>query len=270
MTRHHFALALGLAAAGLTACAPRRVAERPILQNGATVESPDAVVARVGAAAEADRVRLEAQRDSIAALAAGACSGDVCAALARGEVALGMSETQILAATRTTPEAWTVRRTGRASVLVARDRDNAPADAVGTLAVVQLADGRARSVGYRESYGVRVVARPQDATTEGRAGAAAEALVRQGDALAASGDLANALEHYDRASVLTQDPMLDYRIAQVLDKTLRPIEALIRYQLFLQRLELERIDAHGRADAMLADAIARAQQRIIVLERQVR
>jgi hypothetical protein len=271
MTRHISALAaLAAGLAGLAACSPRRVAEQPILRNGDRVATPDAAVLRARGDADAERLRLTSQRDSIAAAAASGCAGAVCAALARGEVALGMSETQVLAATRTTPEAWAVRRTGGASVLVARAADNAPADAVGSLGMVQLADGRVTSYSYNESHGVRIVAQPADATTEGRARATAESLIREGDALAAAGDLQAALDHYDRASVLTRDPQLDYRIAQVLDKQLRPIEALIRYQLFLHRLDIEKIDARGRANAALADAIARAQQRIIVLERQSR
>src|SRR5918998_999621 len=127
MTRDHSALALALAAAALAACSPRRVTEPPILQNGAKVEAP------------------------VAAVASGACADTVCAALARGEIALGMSETQVLAATRTTPDAWTARRTGGASVLVARDAANPPSDAVGNVAMVQLADGRVSSYSYRES-----------------------------------------------------------------------------------------------------------------------
>ena len=61
--------------------------------------------------------------------------------------------------------------------------------------------------------------------------------------------------------------MLDYRIATVLDKALRPVEALIRYQLFLHRLDLERIQAVGEAYANIAAAQIAARERIIVLER---
>lgn len=263
-------ISLGALAAALAACSPRRVAEQPILRNGERVATADATVLRARGESETERLRVSNARDSIAAEAASGCGGEVCAALARGEVALGMSETQVLAATRTTPEAWTARRTGGASVLVARNADHGPADAVGNLAMVQLTDGRVSSYGYNESQGVRVVAQPADATLEGRARATAGSLIRQGDALAASGDLQAALDHYDRASVLTREPQLDYRIAQVLDKALRPVEALVRYRLFLHRLEIEKIDARGRANAALAEAIARAQQRIIVLERQTR
>jgi hypothetical protein len=64
--------------------------------------------------------------------------------------------------------------------------------------------------------------------------------------------------------------MLQYRVATLLDLQLRPVEALMRYQRFLQQLELQRIDAVGTANAKLAEAIALAQQRIVVLQRQVR
>lgn len=110
-----------------------------------------------------------------------------------------------------------------------------------------------------------------DATTEGRARATADALVREGDAFTAAGDAAAALDRYDRALVLSpNDAMLQYRVATLLDQQLRPVEALMRYQRFLQQLELQRIEAVGDANAKLADAIARAQQRVIVLERQAR
>nr|PZN89719.1 MAG: hypothetical protein DIU52_12240 [bacterium] len=96
-------------------------------------------------------------------------------------------------------------------------------------------------------------------------------LVREGDDLVARGDLDAALDRYDRAQVLQPDNVeLEYRIATVLDKQLRPIEASIRYRLFLHRLELEEIEAVGDAYAKLADAIARARERIIVLEKQAR
>jgi len=42
----------------------------------------------------------------------------------------------------------------------------------------------------------------------------------------------------------------------------------MRYQRFLNQLEIQRIDAIGTANAKLADAIARARERIIILERQ--
>jgi tetratricopeptide (TPR) repeat protein len=212
---------------------------------------------------------MQERRDELRAEALSSCQGEICAALARGEVMLGMSETQVLAATGSTADAWTIRRAGQAAVLAPAIQANAPRDAAGELALVQLRNGRVSSYSYQEAQGVRVVQSRRDATSAGRADALAEMLIREGDDLAARGDLDAALNRYDRADVLRPgDPELDYRIATVLDKQLRPIEALIRYQLFLHRLEIEKIEAHGDAYAKLADAIARARERVIVLEKQ--
>jgi hypothetical protein len=62
--------------------------------------------------------------------------------------------------------------------------------------------------------------------------------------------------------------MLEYRIASILDRSLRPLEAVVRYRRFLHQLELEKIEAVGDANAKLADAIARARERIIILEKR--
>mgnify|MGYP002778598377 CR=1 FL=1 len=230
---------------------PRVIHEQPVLVTGQRVPSVDDAVGGAAAAA--------------------GCAAELCAAIARGEVALGMSEAQVLAATRTTAAAWSARRSGAATVLTPASLAAAPADAVGEVALVQLADGRVSSIGYREPQGVRVVQRPADATAEGRARATAEALIREGDAFNAAGDRAAALDRFDRALVLLpNDAMLQYRVATLLDLQLRPVEALMRYQRFLQQLELQRIEAVGTANAKLAEAIALAQQRIVVLQREVR
>mgnify|MGYP006178576265 CR=1 FL=1 len=72
-----------------------------------------------------------------------------------------------------------------------------------------------------------------------------------------------------RAHVLKpEDPMITYRVATSLDKMLRPREAEIQYRLFLHQLELERIDALGDAYAKIAEAMAYARERIVVLERR--
>jgi Flp pilus assembly protein TadD len=140
---------------------------------------------------------------------------------------------------------------------------------VAPVALVQFAGGRVASLTYREPQGFRTVASVADVTDANRIRAVA--LVKEGDALAAAGDFTGALERYDRASVVDQaDAMLQYKMATSLDKLLRPREAELRYKLFLHRLELEKIEAIGNADAKLADAIAQARQRIIVLDRQPR
>jgi tetratricopeptide (TPR) repeat protein len=253
----------------VAACSPRRVREPAILQTGARVPSADATV-QTARAQGAELAEREAERrDQLTAIALATCAPELCAAIARGEVALGMTETQVMAATRTTESAWSTRAAGSAAVMTPQAQQYSPRDLVGELALVQLQDGRVASYSYREPHGVRVVLGPADATTVGRAQAMAEMLIREGDDLAARGDLQGALNRYDRADVLRPgNPELDYRIATVLDKQLRPIEAVLRYKLFLHRLELERIEAVGNAYAKLADAIAHARERIIVLERR--
>ncbi len=254
-----------ITALALAACAPKRVHERPVIHQGDRIREP--VVSEAGDAA-AHGARLVSSRDSLTALALATCEGDLCEAVTRGEVALGMNEAQVLAATRTTAEAWAIRDAGDATVMVPRNMDHGPGDVVAELAMIQLRDGRVSTYSYRESQGIRVVSTPADASTRGRADDLAEMLIREGDDYAARGELDAALDRYDRADVLRpNDPELTYRIATVLDKSLRPIEALIRYKLFLHQLELERIGAYGDAYAQMAAAIAHARERIIVLER---
>jgi hypothetical protein len=255
----------------VSGCAPRRVDEMPItiMHNGDRVAEPTSAVEAAAARSSAAQAAGRDRRDSIAAVAYTGCAPDVCAALGRGEIALGMNEAQVLAATRTTGDAWTVRRSGGVVVFAPRDAETAPRDAVAPVALVQVADGRVASVTYSEPQGLRTVSSTADVGNANRA--RAEALVKEGDALAAAGDFTGALERYDRASVVDRaDPMLEYKMATSLDKLLRPREAELRYMLFLHRLELEKIDAVGNANARLAEAIAQARQRVIVLERQNR
>jgi hypothetical protein len=264
-------LAVGLTAA-LAACnGPRRIHENPVMINGDRVGSSDATVQAVAASTAAERETSAARRDSLRAVAAANCAPAVCAALARGELALSMTMAQVMAATGSSESAWSVRDAGGTTVMVARTLEAPPRDATGEVAMVQLAGGRATSYSYREPQGLRVVSAPSDTTLEGRSRAIAAVLIREGDALDAAGDRAKALDRYDRALVLQpNDPMLQYRVATLLDLQLRPVEAQLRYRRFLQELELQRIEAVGDANAKLAEAIARAQQRLIILERQSR
>lgn len=253
--------------AALAACSPKLVNEDPILENGDRVGSAEGTIAAAGAESERRQTEARERRGEDLADALATCAPDICAAITRGEVALGMNAQQVLAATRTTEDAWSVRRAGSATVFMPVSTSSTPSDAVGSLALVQLRDNRVVTYSYNEPQGVRVVSNPADATREGRAAAMAEALIEEGDEYAAAGDLDRALERYDRASVmLPGDAMLEYRIATVLDKSLRPVEALLRYQLFLHQLELEKIEAVGDAYAKYASAAAHARERIIVLE----
>lgn len=261
--RHATILTLALLTA---ACSSKRVHEEPVIEQGDRVEVPD------GTAHRGSSDGSEAStRDDITARALEACEGDACEAILRQEMTLGLNRDGVLAATGTTGSAWTERSSGSSTVMTPASLTQPPSDASGDVVMVQLEGDRVTRYAYRESQGVRLVGSPADATTEGRARARAEQLLRQGDDYVAAGDLDRALDRYDRADVLApDDPMIDYRIARVLDKQLRPIQALIQYRLFLHQLELERIEARGDAAAKLADAIAQARQRIIILERETR
>lgn len=268
-TRTTTTLTLTALAAALTfsGCAPKRVNQEPILENDDRV--PEANVQGAAAQAATQQATQQFARDSIAAAALGSCAGEICAAVTKGELALGMNETQVLAATRTTYDAWTVRRADGATILVPRSLQQAPRDATGEVAMVQVADGRVSSYSYREPQGVRVVSTPAEAGTEGRAAALADMLIREGDDYVARGEFTMALNRYDRAHVLKpNDPMITYRVATSLDKMLRPREAEIQYKLFLHQLELEKIEAYGDAYAKMAEAIAYAKERVIVLDRR--
>lgn len=260
---------LAFALLAVAACSPKLVHEEPVIRQGERIPDSDAVVESARAETERTNREATARRDDVTARALASCAPAVCEAIARGEVALGMTEAQVLAATRTTEGAWSTRDAAGATVMLPASTANAPRDVVGQLALVQLRDGTVRAYSYSEAHGVRVVNETADATTEGRARAMAESLIREGDDFTARGDLQHALDRYDRASVLTpQDARVDYRIATVLDKQLRPYEALIRYQLFLHKLELEKIDAYGRAYGNMAEAIAHARERVVVLDRR--
>lgn len=261
------ALSLVTLAIAAAACAPQRIQQDPIIDNNDRVPE-----VRTEAAAEASAEQQAAgrmARDSIAAEALATCSGDVCEAVTRGEVALGMNEVQVLAATRTTESAWSIRRADGSAVMMPKSLDHAPKDAAGEVVMVQVADDGVMSYSYRDPQGIRVVSSPEDATAEGRAAATAEMLVREGDEYAARGEFEMALNRYDRAHILKPgDPVIIYRVATTLDKQLRPVQALIAYQRFLHQMELERIRAVGEAYGHLAEAIAHARERVIVLERR--
>jgi tetratricopeptide (TPR) repeat protein len=262
-----------IVAASVSACGPwpQRVQQEPVIANNSRTAGPDAVVSSTAARTEMEREISARNRDSIAAVAAASCSGAVCAALSRGEVAIGMNTAQVMTATRSTGEAWSVRRSGDATVMVAATLSTPPRDVVGEIGLVQLTNGRVSSYSYRESQGWRVVSSPADATTQGRARAVADALIREGDEYNAAGRRDLALDRYDRALVMVpDDALLQYKVATLLDLQLRPVEALMRYKRFLHQLELEKIDAYGDAYAKMAEAIARARERVIVLEKQAR
>jgi hypothetical protein len=255
----------GLLVAG--GCGPRLAT---VMRQGEIVpDRSTPVVEQARVQGEIEQARSAELRAASATAALAACAPAICEALARGEVAIGMTETQVLAATRTTAHAWDTRPSSGVTVMTARTDGSQPQDAVGRLAYVALQNGMVTSYTYREPQGFRMVSSPGDATLAGRAAAQADALLRQGDEHALAGRLDLALDWYDRADVIRPNhPETTLRIASTLDKQLRPIEALLRYQMFVHQMELELIGARGEAAARIAEAIARAHERIIVIERR--
>lgn len=269
LTRRTLRAAVLPTVAILAACTPARVRERPIMVNSDRVANTDSIVAAAAARGEADRARIEARRDSLNQVAMSTCNGGICAALARGEVVLGMNSAQVMAATKTTPEAWTIRVAGPATVMTPRSLARSPRDNSGELAMVQLANGGVSTYAYRERQGLRVVAVAEDTTITARNRVLADRLQKEGDDFLSAGDRALALDRYDRALLLNPDDYgLEYKVASLLDLQLRPVEALMRYQRFLQQLELERIEARGNQAAKLNEAVVRAQQRIVILRQE--
>jgi hypothetical protein len=258
------------ALATATACGPHIRPLEQTIDNGEVLRPEgDAVVERARAEGELQRERLADQRAASVGTALASCTPEICEKIARGEVALGMTEAEVLAATRTTPQAWDTRGTDGVMMMTSRLDGDAPKDAVGRIAFISFRGGEVSSYTYREPQGFRTVSTPFDATFAGRAAARADALLEEGDNFAAAGSLDLALQRYDLADVLRPShPETTLRIATTLDKSLRPIEAIMRYQLFIHQLEIEKINARGDAAAKIAEAIARAHERIIVLERR--
>lgn len=95
-----------------------------------------------------------------------------------------------------------------------------------------------------------------------------QALIQQGDEFVAFGDFANALDRYNRASVLTREPIVEFKVARLLDLQMQGQEAAMRYKRFLHELEIQKINAQGEANAKLAEAIVVAQQRLMVLDKR--
>ena len=148
---------------------------------------------------------------------------------------------------------------------------SAPADRLGEMVMVQLDGPRTAVISRRGPQGILVASRPQDAGATAMAKQAAAQLVREGDDLVMANDPDGALNRYDRASVLDPEAgEVQFKAARLLDLQLRPQEALMRYQRFLLSMDIERIRAQGEANAKMAEAIALAQQRIVILEKQVK
>ncbi len=257
-------------ATAAAACGPHIRPLEKTIDNGEVLRPrSDEVVEDARLSGEMERERIATQRAAAVGTALTTCTQEICDAISRGEVAIGMTEAEVLAATRTTPQAWDTRGSGGVMMMAAREGGRTPTDAVARIAYISFQNGQVASYTYREPNGFRTVNHPDQATYAGRSAARAEALLEQGDEMAAAGRLDLALERYDQADILRPGhPETTLRIATTLDKSLRPIEAIMRYQLFIHQLELEKINARGDAAAKIAEAIARAHERIIVLERR--
>lgn len=262
--------ALAVLATTAAACGPHIRPLEKTIDNGEVLRPrSDEVVEQARVEGELERERVASQRAASVGTALSSCTPEICDAISRGELAIGMTEAEVLAATRTTPLAWDTRGSGGMLMMSARDGGRSPTDAVARIAFVSFRNGQVASYTYREPNGFRTVNHPDDATFAGRSAARANALLEQGDEYAAAGRLDLALERYDQADILRPgDPETTLRIATTLDKSLRPVEAIMRYQLFIHQMELEKINARGDAAAKVAEAIARAHERIIVLERR--
>lgn len=256
---------LVLGALMLGACSSKKV---PVgIENGDVIESSDAVVAAAKARAEAAKAQAEADRDAAAISALSTCQGHVCEALAQGELTLGMNKAQVLAVTGTSDAAWRVRSDGNYMVMTPTTSDMLPRDRVADVAIVHITAQGVSSYTYMEPLGARVVSSLDDRGYAARSADRGQKLIEEGDAFAIAGQMDRALLRYDQASVLVDDPMLQYKAARVLDSQMRPLEAMMRYRLFLHQLELEKIEAYGDAYAKQAAAIAHAKERIMVIER---
>jgi hypothetical protein len=256
----------------LTACnGPRVIHEQPILIIGDRVANVDSAISAARAREAALNAAARRTQDSVNSAATSTCTPELCAAIGRGEAALGMTDAQLYAASRTAPSAWTVSRSGNTMYLAPASRDAVPRDAQGALASVQFTGGRVSGLSRVTRLGLQYVTTSSDTSAESRTRVVVDALVREGDDYVAAGDRVRALERYDRALVLRgDDALLNYKVATLLDQQLRPVEALMRYQRFLLQIELQRLEALGTRHAKLAEAIALAQQRVIVLDRRPR
>lgn len=256
----------------VTGCnGPRRIHEAPVLVTGDRVASIDSLIEASRAQRVASRLATQRAADSVAGAALRECAAPRCAVTARGEVTLGMTEPQLLAATGTTPDVWATSGPIDGTKVFRPGSQFVLRDARGTIASVSMRNGRVESISREERTGLHTVTSPADTGRAARARVFADALVQEGDDYIAAGDRVRALERYDRALVLREhDALLNYKVAQLLDQQLRPVEALMRYQKFLLQLELQRMDAQGTQNAKLAEAIALAQQRVLVLDRRPR
>ena len=246
----------------------------PVVQNNpaSIPDNQGAYAAEAAARADALRASMNQEANANASAALSNCAPDICAALGRHELAIGMTRPQVLVATNSSSSAWQFRGTDAAGTMLPSFEASKSriADRVGDVVMVTFRDGKAVSYTYRESTGLRTVESPADATADGRRHALALSLLQQGDEAVAAGNSAEALARYDQADVIEpNNPGTTLRIAKLLDQQMRPVEALMRYQKFLHEMEIDRINARGRANAELSGAVMAAQARVVHLQETI-
>src|SRR5690606_23602384 len=89
------------------ACGPHiRPLERT-MDNGELLHPrSEEVVEQARLEGEMERERIAADQAAAMAAALASCTPEICEAIGRGELAVGMTEAEVLAATRTTHQAW--------------------------------------------------------------------------------------------------------------------------------------------------------------------
>ena len=235
---------------------------QPNLSVTASRQEADADAA--GRRADSIAKAMNSQGSDYARQALTTCAPDICSAINRSELAIGMTRAGALTVTQSTPEGWIER--GGADFGTMTPKDRSIKDRVAEVALLSFRDGRLVSYTYRETTGLRSIEAPADATMDGRRHAQATSLLEQGDQMLAAGYADNALAKYDQADVMEPNtPATTLRIAKLLDQQMRPLEALMRYQKFLHEMDIERIKANGSANAELAAAVVAAQARVVHL-----
>jgi hypothetical protein len=258
--------AASVLAAGCSSTPQPRIQDVAVTQPnlGRTANTQDADAAAAGRRADSIRTAMAEQAGNASATAMATCTPDICAAIGRGEMAIGMNRAAVFTVTNTAAAGWSMRGNEAAGTMVPLQRG--PKDKVSEVAMVTFRDGRVVSYTYREPSGLRTVQSAGDATADARRRTLAAQMLEQGDAAVAAGDANVALAKYDQADVLDpNNPGTTLRIAKLLDQQMRPLEALMRYQKFLHEMEIDRINARGRANAELTGAIVAAQARVVHL-----
>ena len=191
---------------GAAACAPADAAgARRCSPTAPSCAARRTTTSTAPAVEGAERARPPGRRSRTGwpAAALADCTPMLCNAIARGELAMGMTREQVMAATHTGPAAWEERGGGRIATLTPPDEARAPHDVVGEVAFVTLQNGRVRGYAYREPQGVRlgVVAR-RTRRPRARPAPVPRRCCARATTWRWRGDFDRALDRYDRADVI--------------------------------------------------------------------